>query len=69
MAGDTVSSGRYQLPESIRLKGEENYIAWKDALENLAISNDLQKYIYKKGRALPYIDKFDDKAKTDDLLL
>ena len=69
MSGDTVSSGKYQLLESMRLKGEENYMAWKDALENLAVSNDLRKYIYEKGRALLYINKFDDKADTDDLSL
>jgi hypothetical protein len=69
MAGDSVSSGKYQLPESMRLKGEENYTAWKDAIENLAVSNDLRKYIHEKGRAPPYIDEFDDKADADDLLL
>ena len=57
-------SGQYReiLPNSIKLKGEENYIAWKEVIENLAITNKLKHFIYKKGKAPKYIDKFNKKA-------
>ena len=54
--------GRNQLLESIKLKGEENHIAWKEAIEDLAIANSLRRFIHKKGRAPKYIDEFDKKA-------
>ena len=52
----------------MKLKGEKNFIAWKDAIEDLVIANDLRRYIYGKGRALEYINEFDDKIDADKLI-
>jgi hypothetical protein len=46
----------------MKLKGEENYIAWKEVIEDIAIANGLRRYIYKKGKAPKYIDEFNKKA-------
>jgi len=56
------SSSKNLLPNGIKLKGEENYIVWKEAIEDIAIVNRLRRYIYKKGKAPKYIDKFNKKA-------
>ena len=62
-------SSRNQLPDSIKLKGEENYIVQKDTIKDLAIINNLYRFIYKKGRALEYINEFNKKADIDKLKL
>ena len=46
----------------MKLKGEENYTAQKEAIEDIAVVNRLRQYIYKKGKAPKYIDKFNEKA-------
>jgi hypothetical protein len=46
----------------MKLKGEENYVAWKEAIEDLAIANGLRRYIHKKGRVPEYADEFDEKV-------
>ena len=46
----------------MKLWGEENYITWKKAIEDIAVTNGLWRYIHEKGRAPEYIDKFDEKA-------
>ena len=56
------SSSKNLLPDSIKLKGEENYIIKKKVIENLAIANRLRYYIYKKGKASKYMDKFNKNA-------
>ena len=56
------SGSRNQLPESMELKGEENYIAWKEAIEDMAVANGLRLFIHEKGRAPKYIDEFNEKA-------
>ena len=56
------SSSKNLLPDSIKLKGEENYIIQKEVIEDIAIINRLRQYIYKKGKAFKYIDKFNKKA-------
>ena len=48
----------------MKLKGEENYVAWKEAIEDIAIANSLRQFIHEKGRAPLYIDEFDEKADT-----
>jgi hypothetical protein len=63
------SGGRNQLPDGMKLKGEENYVAWKEAIENLAISNDLRRFIHEKGRAPRYVDEFDDDVDEAQLAL
>jgi hypothetical protein len=49
MAGET--GGKTQLSNRMRLNGEENYAAWKEAVEDLAKANGLRKFIYKRGKA------------------
>ena len=56
------SGSRNQLPESMKLKGEENYVTWKEAIEDIAIINSLRRFIHEKGRAPLYIDEFNKKA-------
>jgi len=46
----------------MKLKGEENYVAWKEVIEDITVANGLRRYIYKKGKAPKYIDEFDEKA-------
>ena len=46
----------------MKLKREENYTAQKEAIEDIAIANGLKQYIYKKGKAPKYMDKFNKKA-------
>jgi hypothetical protein len=40
--GENNSGRRNQLPEGMKLKGEENYVAWKKAIKDLAIANGLR---------------------------
>ena len=56
------SSSKNLLPDSMRLKGEENYTAWKEAIEDIAVANGLRRYIHKKGKAPEYMDEFNEKA-------
>ena len=58
------SGSRNQLPESMKLKGEENYTIWKELIQNMAVANDLRQFIHEKGRVPKYIDEFDEKADT-----
>ena len=46
----------------MKLKGEKNYIAWKEVIEDIAVVNGLRQYIHKKGKAPEYVDKFNKKA-------
>ena len=46
----------------MKLKGEENYIIWKEVIEDIAITNGLRWYIHKKEKALEYVDKFNEKT-------
>ena len=46
----------------MKLKREENYIIWKEVIENIAVINGLRHYIYIKGKVLKYIDKFSKKV-------
>jgi hypothetical protein len=62
MGENNSSSSQNQLPKGMKLKGEENYVAWKEAIEDLAVANGLRRYIHEKGKALEYIDEFDKKA-------
>jgi len=36
----------------MKLKGEKNYIAWKEVIEDIAVVNGLRQYIYKKEKHL-----------------
>ena len=56
------SSSKNLLPDSIKLKGEENYTTQKEVVEDIAVANRLRRYIYKKGKAPEYVDKFNKKA-------
>ena len=47
---------------SIKLKGEKNYIIWKEVIEDIAVINKLRQYIYKKRKVLKYMNEFDEKA-------
>jgi len=46
----------------MKLKGEENYIVWKEAIEDIAVVNRLRRYIHKKGKVFEYMDEFNEKA-------
>jgi len=46
----------------MKLKGEENYIVWKEVIEDIAVVNGLKWYIYKKGKVPKYVDEFNKKA-------
>ena len=56
------SSSKNLLPDSMRLKGEENYTAWKEAIKDITVANGLRRYIHKKGKAPEYMDEFNEKA-------
>ena len=64
MGEHSGSGSRNQLPESMKLKGEENYVVWKEAIEDMAVVNSLRRFIHEKGRAPLYIDEFDEKVDT-----
>ena len=63
------SSSKNLLSDSIKLKGEENYTAWKKAIEDIAVANGLRRYIYKKRKAPEYIDKFNKKTNKIKLVI
>ena len=46
----------------MKLKGEENYTAWKEIIKDIAVANRLRYYIHAKGKAPKYVDKFNKKA-------
>ncbi len=56
------SSSKNLLPDGMKLKGEENYTAQKETIEDIAVVNGLRQYIHKKGKAPEYVDEFDEKA-------
>ena len=56
------SSTKNQLPKSIKLKGEENYVAWKEVIKDIAIANGLRRFIHTKRKAPEYVDEFNKKA-------
>jgi hypothetical protein len=60
--GENNGGGRNQLPERIKLKGEESYVAWKEAIKVPAIANGLRRYLHEKGRVPEYADEFDEKV-------
>jgi len=63
------SSSKNLLPDGIKLKGEENYVAWKEVIEDIAVANRLRRYIHKKGKAPKYVDEFDKKADKTKLVV
>ena len=46
----------------MKLKGEENYIIWKEVIKDIVVANGLRQYIYKKGKVFKYMDEFNEKA-------
>ena len=56
------SSSKNLLPDDMRLKGEENYTAWKEAIEDITVANGLRRFIHAKGKAPKYVDEFNEKA-------
>jgi len=56
------SSSKNLLPNGMKLKGEENYTAWKEIIKDIAVANRLRYYIHAKGKAPKYVDKFNKKA-------
>ena len=52
---------------AIKLKGEENWLLWKELIENLAKSNNLRKYIHEKGKAPEFANEFDDDVDAEKL--
>jgi hypothetical protein len=61
------NGGRNNFPESMKLRGEENYIQWKTAMEGLADANDLIRFVHLKGKAPPQADELDEKVDTEKL--
>ena len=62
-----MGEGKLQLPEGMKLKGEENYNSWRAAIENMAKSNGLRRYIHEKGKAPKEVDEFDDDVDPEEL--
>jgi hypothetical protein len=61
------NGGRNNLLENMKLRGEENYIQWKTAMEDLADANDLVRFVHPKGKAPPQADEFDEKVDIEKL--
>jgi hypothetical protein len=61
------NGGRNNLPENMKLRGEENYIQWKTVMEDLADANDLIRFVHLKGKAPPQADEFDEKVDIEKL--
>ena len=61
----TSSGSSLHLPSSMKLKGEENYAVWKEAMLNLAISNGLKRYLRKDPRKPIQVDEDDTKASDE----
>ena len=52
----------------MKLKGEENYTQWKEALENIVTTYGLRRYYYDRAPSLlEYVDEFDDNIDQDKL--
>ena len=60
----TTPSTNLTLLGAIKLKGEENWLLQKELIENLAKSNNLYKYIHKKGKVPKYTNKFNNNVNT-----
>ena len=52
LSGPTLSSSKNLLPDSMKLKREENYTVWKEVIEDIAVVNGLRRFIYKKGKSI-----------------
>jgi hypothetical protein len=61
----TSSGSSLHLPSSMKLKGEENYTVWKEAMLNLAISNGLKRYLQKDPRKPIQVDEDDTKVSDE----
>ena len=61
----TSSGSSLHLPSSMKLKGEENYAVWKEAMLNLAISNRLKRYLQKDPRKPIQVDEDDTKVSDE----
>ena len=57
--GFSTSNSALHLPTALKLKGEENFEVWKEAMINLAKTNGLIKYI-RPNQQIPKEYKFDD---------
>jgi hypothetical protein len=55
------------LPEVYRLRGDENYVPWRKKIINVALSNDLIKHIYERGKLPEEVDEFGDNVDTKKL--
>ena len=42
--------------------GEKSYTIQKEVIEDIAVTNKLKRHIYKKGKVLKYINKFNKKT-------
>ena len=63
-----VLARQLTLPLYLKLKGEENYVQQKEALENIATTYGLRRYYYDRAPSLPeYVDEFDDNIDQDKL--
>ena len=63
----TTPSTSLTLPGALKLKGEENWLLWKEVMESLAQSNILHKYIHMKGKAPEYANKFNNNINANKL--
>ena len=45
------SAVNVNLPKGIKLRGKENYSTWKEQVVNIAISNDIAKFIHPRYKA------------------
>lgn len=63
------SSSGLNLPDSLKLKGEENYIQWKDKVMDIAISHDLCQYVDSRFVPPKEVDYLDPKVDQEALKL
>ena len=51
----------------MKLQGEENYLAWKEAILNIAKANNLRRYIHEKGVIPKEVDEFESGVDEEEL--
>jgi hypothetical protein len=60
------SSISIYILEAMKLKGEENWIQWKEKIISIAKASDIYKYIYPKAMLTKpeFVNEYDDDLKA-----
>jgi hypothetical protein len=66
MTTSSSLSTSIHIPEAMKLKGEENWIQWKEKIISITKASDIYKYIHPKAMlAKPeFVDEYDDDSKA-----